>query len=103
MKNIRENFSHIKDRFDSINSSKLVRAMQTANIALELGLDLGENQDDEEIFDEEKIKIGFENDLDKYDDLIKRDERFNEFNFGPMEGSEIVDMDHQEHYDLFRQ
>lgn len=91
------------EKFDSINSSRLIRAMQTANIALDLQLDLGETVDNEEIYDEEVVRGNGRDELDRYEEIIRRDERFNEFNFGPMERTDIVDMTTQEHYDLFRQ
>lgn len=127
-KAIKPHFSYIKKNFDSINSSNLIRAIQTANIVLGLDFDLGINIDDLEIFYEEKIRKvkngkiegeegevgGFKDflgnwgnadlkGLDDFGEVVKRDWRFNEFGFGPMEGSDIVDMSHQEHYDLFRQ
>lgn len=100
---ITKHLKYTVDKFDTINSSRLIRAMQTANLALDLGLDLGETLDTEEIFDEEAVRAQSKDELGRYEEIIRRDERFNEFNFGPMEGSNIIDMSQQEHYELFRQ
>ena len=100
---IKDYFKYTKDKSDTLNSSVLIRAMETANIALDLNLDLGVTQDSDEVFNEERIRLSGKSDLEVYNGIVKRDIRFNEFSFGPLEGSDIVDMTHEEHYALFRQ
>lgn len=69
--------SQYRERFSSINSSALKRTFNTGGTALGIGLNPPDN-------------------------MIRRDARFNEFDFGPLEGIYTGKMDFFEHEVFFQ-
>ena len=94
---IQKKFIGKNDQFTSLNSSVLIRAMETANIILGLGLDLGASSKTE-LYN----SLGYEAQTEEYEKHVNRDANFNEFNFGPLEGADFSNMTFEEHCLIFK-
>ena len=96
---IRKFFEGRLAEFDSVTTSNLIRAIQTANTVLGIDCELGGVREHEgEIFRvDEYPEEGFE----LFDAAVRRDPNFNERDFGGCEGLQPVGLTFDEHYDLF--